>query len=290
MPEGDTIFKLAASLRPRLVGRRVTGGAARLPGPKVEALDGAAVETVEANGKHLLIGFDRGLTLHVHLGMKGRCFLVPSAPVVRPGERVRLVLQFGDEQLVCRETPITELARTRALAVHPQLTTLGPDLLSPEFDFEEAVRRFGRVPAERIGDALMNQRLMAGVGNVYKSEVLFWERVHPHSPVGDLGAERLRAIIKRAQSLLSANRATFRRRTAPVGATGERHWVYGRAGRPCGVCGTKVAVERVAPLGRTTYWCPTCQPPAGDQPPQSALAEMPGAGTAKDASESRRKD
>lgn len=273
LPEGDTVFKLAASLRPRLMGRQVTGGAARLPGPKVEALNGAAVERVEANGKHLLIGFDRGLTLHVHLGMKGRCFLLPSTPAVRPGERVRLVLQFGDEQLVCRETPITELARTRALAVHPQLTTLGPDLLSPEFDIEEALRRFERVAGERISDALLNQRLMAGLGNVYKSEILFWERTHPHERVGDLGDVRLRALILRAQSLMDANRTTFRRRTAPSGATGERHWVYGRASRPCGVCGTRIQVERVAPLGRSTYWCPTCQALIGAEPPVPEACE-----------------
>lgn len=275
MPEGDTLFKLAATLRPRLVGRTVTDGLARVPGPKVEALTGAVVESVGAAGKHLLIGFDRGLTLHVHLGMYGRCFLAPRARPFRPGERVRLVLGFGEEQLVCRDTAVTELVRTKALAVHQRLTTLGPDLLSPDFDLDEAIRRFEGVPGERIADALLNQRLMAGVGNVYKSEVLFCERVHPHQRVGDLGVERLTSIILRAKSLLEANRTTYRRRTAPGGATGERHWVYGRAGRPCGVCGTLVSVERLAPLGRSTYWCAKCQPlvDGGELPDRAVEAE-----------------
>jgi len=286
MPEGDTLFRTAAGLRPHLVGRVVTAARARIPGPRVERVVGATVTAVEALGKNLLIRLDNGLELRTHLRMHGTWHRYsPGEPWRRPAGRAVLVLEVRDAVAVCFDAPVVELLETRAEALHPPLADLGPDATADGFDRDQALRRL-RDPARArrtIAEALLDQRALAGVGNVYKSEVLFIERVDPFARVGGLADEALGRLVDRARALLLANRVAVARVTtgtagggapsaASPGAAGRRDaraWVYGRAGRPCRRCGTIIRVLRHGDLPRTTYWCPRCQPPAGDSGEES---------------------
>lgn len=278
MPEGDTLFRTAAVLRPHLVGRTVTAARARVPGPQVERVVGSTVTAVEAQGKNLLVRFGNGLELRTHLRMHG------SWHRYRPGERWRrppgravLVLEVPDVVAVCFDAPVVELLETRAEGLHAPLAGLGPDATADAFDRAEALRRL-RDPARAgltAAEALLDQRALAGVGNVYKSEVLFVEQVDPFARIADLDDRALGRLVDRARALLLANRERVARvTTGPAGhgpptaldpggapARGHRLWVYGRAGRPCRRCGTPVRSRRHGDLPRTTYWCPGCQRP-----------------------------
>jgi endonuclease-8 len=267
MPEGDTLYRTAAGLRPHLVGRTVTAARARLPGPQVDRLIGATITAVDAHGKHLLVRFDNGLELRSHLGMQG------SWHRYRPGERwrraparARLVLEVPGAVAACFDAPTLELFETRIGAIHPVLARLGPDLLAEPFgpaDAEEARRRLRGSPAaaRSIAEGLLDQRALAGIGNVYKSEALHIERVDPFAPVDALDDATLDRLIATGRRLLKANVGAVERTTTngDRAAAGQRLWVYGRTGRPCRRCGTLVEVRRHGELPRATYWCPGCQ-------------------------------
>jgi len=271
MPEGDTLHRVAAGLRPHLLGRPVTAARARVPGPQVSRVVGRTVTGVDALGKNLLIRFDDGLELRTHLRLHG------SWHRYRPGERWRrsparavLVLEVPGSVAVCFDAPVVELFEQRAERVHPSLGRLGPDLLDPDFDPHEAVLRL-RDPARAqvsIAEALLDQRALAGIGNVYKNEVLWIERVSPFGVVGDLDDATLRGLIETARRLLVANVGPRRPglRAERVTTDGDRRaagaplWVYRRTGRPCRRCRTPIRSARQGrELPRTTYWCPTCQ-------------------------------
>ena len=267
MPEGDTLYRIAAALRPFLVGRAVVAASARQPGPRADLLVGRTVTEVVAIGKNLVIRFDSGLELRTHLGMRGSWHRYrPGERWRRPPARARISLEVPGAVAVCFDAPTAEILETRAEAVHPALGGLGPDLLGPAFDAEEAVRRL-RSP-ERAGlvvaSALLDQRALAGIGNVYCDETLFLERVDPFASVGDLPDATLRRLVARARALLDENRETARRTTTPdaMAARGHRLWVYGRAGRPCRRCGTLLLARRHGDLPRRRTWCPRCQAPA----------------------------
>jgi endonuclease VIII len=288
MPEGDTLFRTAAGLRPHLVGRVVTAVRARVPGPRVERVVGATVTAVDAVGKNLLIRFGNGLELRTHLRMHGTWHRYrPGEPWRRPAGRAVLVIEVRDAVVVCFDAPVVELLETRAEALHPPLAGLGPDATADGFDRDEALRRLGD-PARTgrtIAEALLDQRALAGVGNVYKSEILFIERVDPFASVGSLDGAVLGGLVDRAHALLHANRGSVARTTTgPEGggkptaldpsagpARGGRLWVYGRAGRPCRRCGERIRSRRHGDLPRTTYWCPRCQAP-GAAPPTAPAA------------------
>jgi endonuclease-8 len=265
MPEGDTIFRSAAVLRAVLVGRTVIGarGQAR-PGmrrvPDLNRLVGAAVTDVESRGKHLLIGFDSGLTLRTHMRMSG------SWHRYRPGETWRLpkfqasvVLETADSVAVCFNAPTVELLTGRELARHPTLAALGRDLLAADFDTDAAVQLLRERSGVELGQALLDQRTVAGIGNVYKSEVCFSERVSPWRLVGELDDPSLARLVATARRLLRANIGGGARVTTEGARGAGRLWVYGRAGRPCRRCGTRIEARRQGELPRTTYWCPSCQ-------------------------------
>ena len=276
MPEGDTLFRTAAGLRPHLLGRTVTAARARLPGPRVERIVGATVVAVDAVGKNLLIRFDNGLELRTHLRMHGSWHRYrPGETWRRPVGRAVLVLEVSGAVAVCFDAPVVELLEIRAERLHPPLAGLGPDATADGFDRDAAIRRL-RDPARvgcAVSEALLDQRAMAGVGNVYKSEVLYIERVDPFVPLGALDDATLGRVVDRARALLVANRALVARVTTgpagggvPIVRPGEgrpgragRHWVYARAGRPCRRCGTLVRALRHGDLPRLTYWCPRCQ-------------------------------
>ncbi|CAN5179082.1 Fpg/Nei family DNA glycosylase [soil metagenome] len=265
MPEGDTIFRTADVLRAALVGRRVIAARAQArPGlrsvPDLSQLVGASIASVEARGKHLLIGFDNGLTLRSHLRMTG------SWHRYRPGERWRrplhqasAILETAESVAVAFNTPIVELLTDADLRRSTPLTTLGPDLLSRSFDADEALRRLREHDAEELGNSLLDQRAIAGIGNVYKSEVAFLEGMDPWSRVGAFSDAQLRGALATARRLLQANTRGGARVTTDSEARGQSLWVYGRAGRPCRKCGTLIQVHRQGDLARLTFWCPRCQ-------------------------------
>jgi endonuclease-8 len=276
MPEGDTIFRAARTLDTALAGARVVAFDSVLPAlTRVHAdapLTGRTIERVASVGKHLLIYFSGDLVLRTHMKMSG------SWHIYRRGERwqrpradMRIVVATEKYEAVGFRIPVAELTRTRTTdgaRAHPALKDLGPDLLSDDFDVEEVLRRARENARAEIADVLLNQRVMAGVGNVYKSEVLFVGRVSPFAAVRSLGDEKLRTLVVAARGLLRANVSLklppmttytgFRRTTARQDPA-ERLWVYGRARRPCRTCGTPIAVRPQGPHARLTYWCPECQ-------------------------------
>jgi endonuclease-8 len=281
MPEGDTLARIAVALRPYLAGRVVTGARARLPGPQISRIVGQKIDAVDAAGKNLLIKFDGGLELRTHLGLHGSWHRYrPGETWRRPPSRAALVLEVPGAIAVCFDAPVVELFERRAEAVHPTISMLGPDLLDDAYDQAEAVRRL-RDPARAdvaIGEAILDQRAVAGIGNVFKSEVLFIERVDPFATMGTLDAPTIVRVLGKARELLKANA----RSDAPAGRTTtvdpksgrklapSRLWVYDRAGRPCHRCGTLIlSAPQGAELPRTTYWCPsaTCQGGPASQAP-----------------------
>jgi endonuclease-8 len=261
MPEGDTLHRTANGLAPYLVGRAVTAARVRPGGPQVGRVVGATITSVQAVGKNLLIRFDNGLEIRTHLRMTGSWHRYrPGEPWRRSPARARLVLEVPGAVAVCFDAPVVELFETRAEAIHPTIARLGPDLLDPAWtdaDADEAVRRL-RDPARAaltISAVLLDQRALAGIGNIWRNETLFRERVDPWARVEDLDDPTLVRLVLRARSLLLASAGLAPGR-APT-------YVYRHAGRPCLRCGTLI---RSAPLEtaipRTTYWCPSCQAPA----------------------------
>ena len=261
MPEGDTLHRTAAGLAPHLVGRAVTAARVRAGGPQIQRVVGSTITAVEAVGKNLLIRFDNGLELRTHLRMNGSWHRYrPGERWRRPPARARLVLEVPGAVAVCFDAPVVELFDTRAEAIHPTLSRLGPDLLAPDFgpaDAAEARRRL-RDPARAgltISEALLDQRALAGIGNIWRNETLFHDRIDPWARVGDLDDVTVDRLVATARRLLRQS----------VGETPGRTpmRVYRRTGRPCRRCGTLI---RSGPLSnsspRTTYWCPTCQPAA----------------------------
>lgn len=266
MPEGDTIFRTAEVLRRALVGRRVTAARAQSrPGlrrvPDLSRLIGATVAGVEARGKHLLIGFDNGLTLRSHLRMSGSWHRYrPGEPWRRPMRQASAILETPESVAVAFNTPVVELLTDAELRRSVPLTSLGPDLLGREFDGSGALHRLRERNGEQLGNALLDQRAVAGIGNVYKSEVAFLEGLDPWAPVGAFSDEELGAALVTARRLLQANVRGGARVTTGSGAQGRGLWVYGRGGRPCRRCGTLVQQGRQGELARLTFWCPRCQP------------------------------
>lgn len=232
-------------------------------------LTGRTIESVTSAGKHLLMRFSGGLVLHTHMRMNG------SWHIYRTGERwqrprrdMRLVIATKDFEAVGFNIPVAEFLTDQQLRRHP-LLGLGPDLLSPDFDRDEALRRLHANGAVAIADALLDQRLLAGIGNVYKSEVLFLCRINPFTRVDRLDDTQLTAAIDTARKLLQINVSTQvapmttyggLRRTTGRSNPSDRLWVYGRARRPCRRCGTAIESRKQGPDARSTYWCPACQP------------------------------
>jgi endonuclease-8 len=269
MPEGDTLARTAAGLRPYLNGRIVNAARAQGPGPvpQVHRLIGQRIDGVDAQGKNLLIRFDGGLELRTHLRMHGSWHRYrPGERWRRPPARARLVLEVDGSVAVCFDAPVVELFEQRTEALHPSLSRLGPDLAKPEFDASEALARL-RHPERADTDiavALLDQRVMAGIGNVYKSEILWIEQVSPFALVRDLDDATLDRLIATARRLMLEN-VDARRGPERVTTAGDRGapgpvYVYGRGGRPCRRCSTPIASrEQGQDLPRLTYWCPVCQ-------------------------------
>jgi endonuclease-8 len=273
MPEGDTIFRAARTLHRALAGKVVERFESVLPAlirvHQDRPITGRTIEGVRSAGKHLLMEFSGGLVLRTHMRMNGSWHIYrPGERWQRPRDHMRIVVGTADFVAVGFSIPVAEFIESRRMAVHDTLRRLGPDPLAAGFDPEEALRRLRGAGSDEIGNALIDQRVMAGVGNVYKSEVLFVERIDPFAPVSSLDDALLRSVIGTAAALLRANvtdrlapMTTYAgyRRTTRRDDPGERLWVYGRARLPCRRCGAAIAVRKQGPDARLTYWCPGCQ-------------------------------
>jgi endonuclease-8 len=243
-----------------LAGDVITVSDFRVPRLATADLTGRQVLEVVPRGKHLLTRIDGGLTLHTHLEMDGswRVFNAGERWSGGPAHEIRIVLGTERRTAVGYRIPVIDLVETvdePAVVGH-----LGPDLLDSEFDATEALRRLEAMPDVGIADALLDQRNLAGIGNVYKSEVLFLSGVDPWTRTGNVAD--LSKMVDLARRLMVANRDRETRITTGVRRPGEQTWVYGRAGRPCRRCGTAVSRRIQGDQGRerVTFWCPTCQP------------------------------
>jgi endonuclease VIII len=262
MPEGDTIHRAAAALRTALLGRALT----RVELPRIAAplpAVGATVTRVEARGKHLLVTTSDGLTVHTHQRMTG------SWHLYRPGERwrkhpraARVVLGAEGVVAVCFAAPVVEVLDAGALRRHPALRQLGPDLCDTGADIEEAVLRLGALVHgdTTIGEALLDQRVACGVGNVYRCDVLFLHGIDPATPVARIPVPLRRELLATAATLLRDN-LDAPERTTVAGAAPGSLWVHGRGGQPCRRCRTPIEVRRLGEHARYVYRCPRCQPP-----------------------------
>ncbi len=262
MPEGDTVHRIAARLRSALAGRPLDRVWLRDRGD-VEELTGRTVTAVEARGKHLMVHLEGGWSLRVHLGMHGRWSRLHAAQ--RWPARTTAALVSGSAVYLCERAYTAEPLRTATLRSHPRLARLGPDLLADPPDIGEAVRR-ARHPAlaeREIGDVLLDQRIAAGIGNIWKSETLFAARVDPRTRVSDLDPDDLARIYDTAARLLRLNLRTGRPTSIPLRArplpSSPRLRVYRRAGRPCLECGSPIEWFRQGDTARATYFCPACQ-------------------------------
>jgi endonuclease-8 len=264
MPEGDTIAQSARTLTGVLVGRTVTRFRSSVAGVEARAdalgVTGSQVAGVEARGKHLLIQFSTGAVLRTHMRMTGSWHLYRAGTRWRkPASFARVVLEAGDVTAVCFSAPEVELLSAVQARGHARLQRLGPDLLAPAFDEADALSRLRAATDLEIGDALLDQSRVAGIGNIYKSEVLFLERVNPFARVASLSDDVLRTLLRTARRQMRRNVGTAERRTTH---DANRHalWVYDRAGQPCARCGTTIRRVLQGPHARSTFWCPACQP------------------------------
>ncbi len=273
VPEGDTIFRLAARLEHAIGGHTIEACESAIVEVRAAHVKGARVVRVEARGKHLLIGLSTGFTLHAHLRMEGAVHLYPRTPESAKQKRLcRLRLDTSEAIVTFVRVPTLRLVTTAKLDRDPTLRALGPDPLAEGFDPEEAARRLSARGPTELAVALLDQRCMAGVGNVLKSEALFIARLDPFAEVGALPVEEVRRLVEIAAELLRLNtraspgpgrprfalpKRVTRITSGALTGRGQGLWVYERGGQPCLVCGEKI--ERSEQWGRSTYHCPSCQ-------------------------------
>ncbi|HJU43276.1 MAG TPA: DNA-formamidopyrimidine glycosylase family protein [Vicinamibacterales bacterium] len=275
MPEGDSIFRAARNMHRVLAGHAVTkfeSAYAHLDRVNVDTpVVGRTIERIESAGKHHLIVFSGDLILRTHMRMSG------SWHLYRHGERwwrgpqaMRVRVDTADWVAVAFDVPVAEFVTAKELKTSDPVAKLGPDLLGREFDRDEAVRRLLASAHQPIAMSLLDQRLVAGIGNIYKSETLFLAGVNPFTPAGSVPKDVLENLLDIARGLLKDNVVegtseriqTYRnlRMRNPVSKYDESLWVYGRAGKPCRKCGTPIQMKRMGVEARSTYWCSNCQP------------------------------
>lgn len=236
-------------MRPRLAGRRVV----RARPEPLRRLEGTTITGVDAVGKHLLVRFDNGLSLHTHMRMTGSWHLYrPGEPWRRPERMARAVLEVDGTVAVLFNTTVVALKRTD----REGLDYLGPDLLDEQVEMSRVVRRARSLAPElALGELLLDQRVAAGIGNVYRCETLWWLRLNPWAPQSSLSDEQVGEMYEVARDALRSNLDSFERRFPGYG----RGAVHGRGGRPCRRCGATILVRAQGEQARLTYWCPTCQ-------------------------------
>jgi endonuclease-8 len=271
MPEGDTIFRAARTLHRVFAGKVVTRFASVFPAltriDEDRPLAGRVVEGVASRGKHILVTFSGELVLRTHMRMNGSWHVYPvGVPWKRPARDMRVLFETSEAVAVGFSIPVAEFLTAGGLKRSAALRSLGPDLLDPSFDRAEAMRRV-RARREAIADALLDQRVMAGIGNVLKSEILFVAGIDPFRAAAALADEEIGRVIAVSLEQLRANVMTpsqtlspaFGRRTTRSLDPRAKLWVYGRGGRPCRRCGTRIESRASGVDARLTFWCPSCQ-------------------------------
>lgn len=300
MPEGDTIFRTAATLRPAIEGGRIAAARVRDGQFEVSRIERRVVAAVEARGKHLLMhlaadsttpsppnGAEGPVTmvLHSHMGMTGSWHVYhPDQRWLKPASYAALTLAIdrsavtgpsssdsvatpstrpvatpGRLDVICFSPKQLELLTADQFRHHRHIQQLGPDLLASRFDMESAIARFRVRNDLPLGEAVMSQSLVCGIGNIYKSEVLFVMRFDPFAPVARYADDELTEMLAAARRLMRLN-CNGGARVTRFGSDAGRHWMYGRSGQPCPKCGATIQLRRQGDAGRTTYWCPACQP------------------------------
>ncbi len=285
MPEGDTIYRTAVRLRTAMEGLRIVTAHSRDKTIDARKLAGTKVTDIETRGKHLLIHTSGEQTVHSHMGMTGSWHLyLPEQAWQKPAKWAAIVLemerpdaavvddQAGDAPppsvVVCFSPKTLELLTATRLRRHPYLHRLGPDILSTRFQAPDIVPRFRIHNQVPIGEAVMNQTILCGIGNIYKSEVLFLSRLDPFCLVSSLSDQQLTELVELARHLMRRNLSGHLRQTRFTG-DGARMWIYGRSGKACLECGHRIRTRRQGTLGRTTFWCPNCQPPSNIERPET---------------------
>ena len=288
MPEGDTIFRSARALNRALAGKTVTRFQTALA-PLASVNDntpvaGRVIEKVESRGKWLIVHFSGDLMLVTHMLMSGSWHIYRTGERWRqPKSRMRAVITTADFEAVAFNVPVAQFHTARSLERSTMVPKLGPDLLSEDFSEADARSRLIAHADDDVADALLNQRIMAGIGNVYKSEICFACQVNPFRKVSSLTTNEIDCILDRSRKFLAVNVAdgagdgiityTGPRRTTHAANQGERLWVYGRQGRECRRCGATVLMRKQGSGARSTYWCPDCQPMPIDQGAATAPVE-----------------
>ena len=274
MPEGDTIFRAARTLNRALAGKTVKGFRTVLP--KLSRVDedhpitGRLIESVQSSGKWLSIHFSGDLVLLTHMRMNGSWHIYrPQERWQRLSEDMRIVIETPDFVAVGFDIPVAEFHTEKSLAQRSGVSQLGPDILAPEFDPALAAAALRSAPELGVGEALLRQSLIAGLGNVYKSEVCFACGVNPFRPIASLAESELECLIRTAHKFLRANVTdasgsgmvtyTGFRRTTGRANVADRLWVYARGGQPCRRCGATIERNKHASDARVTFWCPSCQ-------------------------------
>jgi endonuclease-8 len=262
MPEGDTVWRTARHLDRALSGSVLTATDFRVPALATLDLTGQTVQQTVSRGKHLLTRVGADLTVHSHLLMEGAWHLYrPGTSWRRPAHEARVVLRTEQWTAVGFALGVLEVVGRDA--EHTVVGHLGPDLLGPDWDEAEALRRLCAAPERPIAEALLDQRNLAGIGNLYKSELCFLAGVHPATPVG--AVPDLSRLVRRAKTVLEANKERVEQTTTGDTRRGRQTWVFRRDRQPCRRCGTPVQVDMMGPKlqERATYWCPACQPERG---------------------------
>jgi endonuclease-8 len=276
MPEGDTIFRTARSMGRALIGKPITGFRSNYPlltrFHDDTPITGQIVERVESRGKWLLIHLSGGATLVTHMLMNGSWHLYRIGDRwQKPARDMRIVLENRDYQAVAFTVPVARIYTAQALAREKRIPPPASDVLSEDFDPIGATAGLRSCAAEEIGDVLLHQQVLAGVGNVFKSEICFVESVNPFCLVSALNDKQVAALIATSQRLVAANVledvgdtiVTYRgqqRRTTRSSSPQDSLWVYGRSGAPCRRCGNTIRHRLQGPDARVTFWCQTCQP------------------------------
>jgi endonuclease VIII len=257
MPEGDVVWRTARQLDEALTGRVLTRSDFRVPRFATTDLAGRTVTGTVSRGKHLLTRVDNGVTVHTHLRMEGSWRIRPAGGYPPRDHRIRLVLGNDERQALGYLLGIVEVVPTSS--EERVVGHLGPDLLGADWDAAEAVRRLQADPGRPVGEALLDQRNLAGLGTWFAAEVLFLRGIDPWRPVGDV--EDPHALVDLGHRLLDENKARTGHASTGDTRRGRESWVYGRAGRPCRRCGAVIRRGEQGPAGqeRLRFWCPDCQ-------------------------------
>jgi endonuclease-8 len=274
MPEGDAIFRAARTLHRALAGKEVAAFESVFPSLNRVNDDapivGRTIDRIHATGKHLLMHLSGDLVLRTHMRMNGSWHIYRTGEKWRRSRRdMRIVIATADFEAVGFTIPVAEFMSETAVVKSTALRRLGPDVLADDFDAERVIANLRERPHSPIAEALLSQHVVAGLGNVYKSEILFMCRINPFASVQELTDASLKSLVEESRRVLKLNVSEGRelmttygglRRTTGRSDHKDRLWVYGRARLPCRRCGTAIEVRKSGGDVRSTYWCPQCQP------------------------------